>query len=93
MKFSQLLVQTSHHLVTCAHHKKYIIILNKLQLFWYIHAAEMYYIHFCSLCNSITPHNLKSLVHRISHYGKCKMVDLVVINCRAYFLDISVILL
>ncbi len=69
-----------------------IIILNKLKLFWYIHAAEMYFIHFCSLCNSITPHNLKSLVHRISHYGKCKMVDLVGINCRAYFLDISVIL-
>ncbi len=105
MKFSKLLVQTPHHLVTCAHHKTFLILLNKLRLLWYIHAIDyvhlsavsyiiIYYCHvaqnvlYSSLCYSLTPQNLKSLVHR-----KCKMVGLVVINCQAYFLHISISLL
>ncbi len=45
---------------------------------------------YSSLCYCLTPQNLKSLVHHINHYGKCKMVDLVIINCQAYFLHISI---
>ncbi len=44
MKFSKLLVQPQNHRVTCAHHKKFIILLNKLRLHWYIHAID--YVHF-----------------------------------------------
>ncbi len=97
MKFSKLLVQPPHHLVTCAHHKKFLTLSNKLRLLWYIHATDdvhlsvvsyiiSCYCHvaqdvlFSHLCYSLTPQNLKSLVHRINHYGKCKMVDLVVIK-------------
>ncbi len=111
--FSQwlwLLVQPPPHLVTCAHHKKFLILLNKLRLLWihatdYVHFSAVSYIiiYYCHvaqnvlyspyiiyyMCYSLTPQNLKSLVHRISRYGKCKMVDLVVINCQAYFLQIS----
>ncbi len=102
MKWSKLLVQPPHHVVTCAHHKKCLTVLNKLRLLWYI--LEMMYIClrfptsviiimllnllYSSLC--LTPQNLKSLVHRISNYGKCKVVDLVVINFLAYFLHISI---
>ncbi len=107
MKFSKLLVQPPHHLVTIVHIIKFLILLKKLWLLWYVHATD--YVHlsvvsyiiscychvaqnvlYSSLCYSLTPQNLKSLVQRISHYGKCKMVDLVVINCQAYFLHISI---
>ncbi len=43
MKFSKLLVQPPHHLVTGAHHKKFLILLNKLRLLWYFHATD--YVH------------------------------------------------
>ncbi len=41
------------------------------------------------LCYSLTPQNLKSLVHRMSHYGKCNFFYLVVI-IFSYFLHISI---
>ncbi len=55
---------------------------------YYCHVAQN--VLYSSPCYSLTPQNLKSLVHRTSHYGKCKMVDIVVINCQAYFLHISI---
>ncbi len=43
MKFSKLLVQPPHYLATCAHYKKFLILLNKLRLHRYIHATD--YVH------------------------------------------------
>ncbi len=53
---------------------------------------KMYYIVLCAI-DSLIPQNLESQVHCTSQYGKCKMVDLVVINYQAYFLHIYIIIL
>ncbi len=79
MKFSKLLVQAPHHLVTCAHHKNVPILLNKLRLLWFVQTTDYISLWFPTLSVAIVmllkmyfssvqysyPQNLKSLVHRI----------------------------
>ncbi len=82
-KWSKRLVQPPHHLVARAHHKKVLVLLNKLRL--QVHSCNWLctsgFLHYqllsscCSLCYSLTLKTSRLLVHRISHYGKCKMVD------------------
>ncbi len=91
MKFSKLLVQPPHHLVLVhiikSSHSFEQVAIALVHSCNYVHVCG-YYCHvaqnvlYSSLCYSLTPQK--------SHYGKYKMVDLVVINCQAYFLHISI---
>ncbi len=73
MKFSKRLVQPPHYLVTCAHHKSFSIYIGTfMQLIMYIclrfpTLSVAQNVLNSSLCNSLTPQNLRSLVHRIGH--------------------------
>ncbi len=80
IKFSKLLVQPSHHLVTCAHHKKLLILLNKLRLLWYIHTTD--YVHlsvvsyiiscYCHVAQNVLYSSLCYSLKAVSHWTRCE---------------------